>query len=50
MVSFVKNVIAEEELYREPSQKLLIINRFPLGVFLNLTLNIEDMVASASAN
>ena len=36
MVTFIKDTIADEELRSEPSQKLLIINRCPLRVFLGL--------------
>ena len=91
MVTLIEDPITDEELCSEPSQKLLIINKCTLSVFLSLKiplylvkpgficylfslnvtpmcgfiqplngnlgsfivphdLNIEDMVASASAN
>ena len=38
MVTLVKNAIADEELRREPPQKLLIIDRFPFRIFLSLEI------------
>ena len=91
MIALVEDSITEKELRREPSKKLLIIDRCPFGILLSfevllhfmkpgficnlfginlvavrwfiqplngdsgsfiphLNLNIEDMVANASAN
>ena len=36
MVALVKDTIADEELHREPPQKLLVINTCTLRVFLSL--------------
>ena len=38
MVTLVKDTITDEELRREPPQKLFIINRCTLGVFLSLKI------------
>ena len=38
MVTLMEDSITDEELRSEPSQKLLIINRCPLGVFLSLKI------------
>ena len=38
MVTLIEDSITYEELCSEPSQKLLIINRCPLGVFLSLKI------------
>ena len=38
MVTLVQNTIADEELRSEPPQKLLIINKSTLRVFLRLKI------------
>ena len=43
MVALVEDSIAEEELCGEPSQKLFIIDRCPLGIFLSLEIPFHFM-------
>ena len=38
MVTLIENTVTDEELRSESSQKLLIINKCPLGVFLSLKI------------
>ena len=38
MVEFIEDSITEEELYSEPSQELLIIDRCPFRIFLNFEI------------
>ena len=44
MVTLVKDAIADEELRREPPQKLLVINRCTLGVFLSFKVPLHFMI------
>ena len=46
MVALVEDSINEEELCGEPSQKLLIIDRCPLRIFLNLEIPFHFMKPS----
>ena len=43
MVTLIEDSITDEKLRSKPSQKLLIINRYPLGVFLNLEIPFDFM-------
>ena len=43
MVALVKDTIADEELRHEPPQKLLVINRCTLGVFLSFKIPLHLM-------
>ena len=43
MVALVEDSIIEEELCGEPSQKLLIIDRRPFGIFLSLKIHFYFM-------
>ena len=38
MVAFIEDPITEEELCSKPSQKLLIVDRWPFGILLNLEI------------
>ena len=43
MIALVEDSITEEELYGEPSQKLLIIDRRTLGILLDLEIPLNFM-------
>src|ERR1044072_717295 len=44
MIAFVQDVVAEEEFGCKPSQKLLIVDRCPCGIFLSLKIPLHVVV------
>ena len=44
MITLVEDTITDEELHNESPQKLLIINRFTLGVLLSLKVPLHLMI------